>query len=670
MFKSLLIANRGEIACRIMRTARRLGVRTVAVYSDADAGSRHTAMADAAIRIGPAPAAESYLRADAILAAARAAGATAIHPGYGFLAENADFAQACADAGLVFVGPPAAAIRAMGEKGGAKLLMEGAGVPVVPGSRGNDQRATRLRRVAEEIGFPVVIKPVAGGGGKGMRVVARAAAFDEALQASRREAKGAFGDARVLIEKWIARPRHIEIQVFADSRGAVVHLFERECSIQRRHQKVIEEAPAPRLDAGLRVALCEAAVAAARAIGYVGAGTVEFIVDARARAYYFMEMNTRLQVEHPVTEMVTGHDLVEWQLRIASGEPLPVDQDSIGHHGHAVEARVYAENPERDFVPAAGHLRRFRMPAESRNLRVDTGYAEGDEVGVHYDPLIAKVIAWDRDRTAAVKRLGQALEAVETVGVAHNTAFLAAVTRHPAFAAARIDTGYLERHRESLIARSKTPKNVVLALTCLDTLFRRRADAAAAAGATSDPHSPWSWVDGWRMNGRASDVIVLRHRERQVSIAIAECAGGWTLDLPGGRVEARGQPEPADRLSAEIDGVGVKACVIREDAEVHVVVLGATETVTLVDPLTADAIAEGVAPEIVSPLPGRIVKVMAKPGQAVKEGAALVIVEAMKMEHTFRAPADGRVERINYRTGDIVAEGADLVVFVPHKEVE
>ena len=668
MFRSLLIANRGEIACRIMRTAKRLGVRTVAVYSDADAGARHVAMADAAHRVGPAPAAESYLRGEAILAAARTSRAEAIHPGYGFLAENADFAQACEDAGLVFVGPPAAAIRAMGEKGEAKALMARAGVPVVPGALGTDQRPSRLRRATETVGFPVVIKPVAGGGGKGMRVVKRSAEFDEALRASRREAKGAFGDARVLVEKWLARPRHIEIQVFADAQGGVVHLFERECSIQRRHQKVIEEAPAPRLGEGLATALGEAAVAAARAIGYVGAGTVEFIVDARARGYYFMEMNTRLQVEHPVTEMVTGRDLVEWQLRVAAGEPLPDKQDALARRGHAVEARVYAEDPARDFMPAAGRLHRFRMPEEDRHLRVDTGYAEGDAVGVHYDPLIAKVIAWGEDRAAAVERLGSALEEVEIAGVGHNTAFLAAVTRHRAFAAGRIDTGFLERHRDALLARSRTQEDLVLAIACLDGLLRRRAAAANAARASSDPHSPWHGTDAWRLNGEMPDVLRFRYQAHEVAVALAEHAGGWILDLPGGSAAADGEAGPAGALIARIDGAPTKAVVVRDGAELHVIVRGATNTLALVDPLAAVARAEGAVPGIVSPLPGRIVKVAVKPGQSVNAGSALVTVEAMKMEHTFRAPANGRVERVRVRLGDLVAEGAELVVFSPQQE--
>ena len=668
MFDTLLIANRGEIACRIARTAHRMGLRVTAVYSDADAGAQHVAMADTACRLGPAAPSESYLRGGAIIAAARAAGAEAVHPGYGFLAESADFALACDDAGIAFVGPPAAAIRAMGEKGRAKTLMEKAGVPVVPGYHGADQRPDRLRRAAREIGFPVVIKPVAGGGGKGMHVVERAAAFDEALRASRREAKGAFGDTRVLIERWIARPRHIEVQVFADTHGANIHLFERECSLQRRHQKVIEEAPAPRLDGTLRNALCEAAVAAARAIGYVGAGTVEFIVDARAGTYYFMEMNTRLQVEHPVTEMIAGCDLVEWQLRVAAGEPLPVTQDALKSDGHAIEARVYAEDPARDFVPAAGRLRRFRLPAEDRHVRIDTGYAEGDTVGVDYDPLIAKVIAWDHDRAAAVARLGRALEAVEIAGVRHNAAFLGAVTGHPAFAAARIDTGFLDRHRKTLIARSTTRADLVLALACLDVLLRRKAGAEAAARASSDPHSPWHRADGWRLNAFGFDVIGMRYEGREVSIRAVVAAEGWTLDLPGGTIAARGEHRPEDTLIAEIDGVRTRAAVHRDGAEMHVIVRGATTALALVDPVAAGGSADGPAPGMISPLPGRIVKVLANKGQSVKRGAALVIVEAMKMEHTFRAPADGRVERVNYKPGDLIAEGAELVVFVPQSE--
>ncbi|MFQ5956123.1 MAG: acetyl/propionyl/methylcrotonyl-CoA carboxylase subunit alpha, partial [Kiloniellales bacterium] len=450
MFETLLIANRGEIACRVIRTARRLGVRTVAVYSEADRGALHVELADEAHPIGPAPARDSYLDIVAVIRAARRAGAEAIHPGYGFLAENPEFAEACANAGMAFVGPPAAAIRAMGSKIEAKRVMERAGVPMLPGSDGEDEGDRRLAEVAAEIGYPVFIKASAGGGGKGMRKVAAAEDLKAALAAARREAKSSFGDDRLLIEKALIRPRHIEVQVFCDGHGGAVHLFERECSVQRRHQKVIEEAPAPGMTVRRRERMGSAAIAAARAIGYVGAGTVEFLVDRRGR-FYFIEMNTRLQVEHPVTEMVTGVDLVEWQLLIAAGEKLPRRQEELSIDGHAIEARVYAEDPAHDFLPMAGRLELLRWPPEGRHVRVDTGVREGDEVSVHYDPMIAKLIAWDTDRRAALNRLGAALGETRIVGPATNLGLLSDIVAHSAFAEGRVDTGFIERHQADLV---------------------------------------------------------------------------------------------------------------------------------------------------------------------------------------------------------------------------
>src|SRR5712671_561341 len=451
MFSKILIANRGEIACRVIRTARQMGIATVAVYSDADANALHVAMADEARRIGPPPARESYLNIAAIIEAARRSGAEAIHPGYGFLSENPDFAEACAKAGLVFIGPPAAAIRAMGSKAAAKALMEGHGVPVVPGYHGEAQDAASLAAEAERIGYPVLIKASAGGGGRGMRIVTRADEFARALVGAKREAAGAFGDDRILLERYLERPRHIEVQVFGDTQGNIVHLWERDCSIQRRHQKIVEEAPAPGLDKARREKLGEMAVAAARAVGYVGAGTVEFIAeDGAMKNFYFMEMNTRLQVEHPVTEAVTGLDLVEWQIRVAAGEPLPLCQPDLVLRGHAIEARLYAEDPERGFLPQTGTLHGLRFPP-SRLARVDTGVRQGDTITPFYDPMIAKIIAWGEDRAAAVGRLRRALAETAVLGVKTNLEFLALVAEHPEFASGAVDTGFIERHRASLM---------------------------------------------------------------------------------------------------------------------------------------------------------------------------------------------------------------------------
>jgi len=499
MFSKILIANRGEIACRVMRTAKRLAIRTVAVYSDADEGALHVALADEAYPIGPAAARESYLSIEKILAAARASGAEAIHPGYGFLSENAEFAEACAEAGIVFIGPPAAAIRAMGSKSAAKALMEKAGVPLVPGYHGADQDAALLAKEAKKVGFPVLIKAASGGGGKGMRIVESAADFAAALASAKREAKASFGDDTVLIEKYLTRPRHIEMQIFADRHGNCVHLFERDCSVQRRHQKVVEEAPAPGMDVARRKAMGAAAIAAAKAVAYVGAGTIEFI--AEGDDLFFMEMNTRLQVEHPVTEMITGTDLVEWQLRIAAGEKLPKRQDELQISGHAIEVRLYAEDPTRDFLPATGTLHHLRVPEGDPHIRVDTGVREGDAISIHYDPMIAKLIAWGADRAAALRRLGAALDRYEIVGVTTNRDFLARLATAPDFAAGGVDTGIIARHRDALIPPPAAAPPRIVAAAALSLLLDQAAASEAAAIASPDPYSPWHSRQGWRLNG-------------------------------------------------------------------------------------------------------------------------------------------------------------------------
>jgi len=625
MIESLLIANRGEIARRIIRTARRLGVRTVAVYSEADARAPHVAEADEAVLIGPAPARESYLVAEKILAAAKQTGAQAIHPGYGFLSENAAFAQAVKDAGLIWVGPPPAAINAMGLKDAAKSLMIAAGVPCTPGYLGDDQSAARLATEAKAIGFPVLIKAVAGGGGKGMRKVEAEGDFLAALASCRREAAASFGDDKVLLEKYVTRPRHIEVQVFGDSHGNVVHLYERDCSLQRRHQKVIEEAPAPGMDAATRAAVCDAAVKAARAVNYEGAGTVEFIADAseglRADRIWFMEMNTRLQVEHPVTEMVTGQDLVEWQLRVASGEPLPLTQDEITLTGWAMEARLYAENPATGFLPSTGPLTHFRLPEDE--VRVDSAVEEGGEVSSFYDPMIAKLIAHGATREAAAEALADACGSVEVWPVKTNAAFLAKCASHPDFVAGDVDTGFIEARLEGLLGEGR-PTAVVagIAATALVELQSRDGEPT--------PWSPLDGASGFRLNAAP---------RRKMTI---ECGGtAFETDL------------------LDVDLFPEDLLVVDDD---EVVVFEMGEAFSFRRP---KAHAGGEAGEsdgaILSPMPGKIVSVSVKAGDTVTRGQTLLVLEAMKMEHALAAPFDGVVAELSAEAGGQVSEGVVLV---------
>ncbi len=663
MFSRLLIANRGEIACRVIRTARRLGLRSIAVYSQADAGALHTRQADEAYPIGPAPAAESYLNVPAILAAARESGAEAVHPGYGFLAENADFAEACAAAGLVFVGPPPAAIRAMGSKSEAKALMAQAGVPLVPGYHGDAQSDERLAEAAGEIGYPVLIKAVSGGGGKGMRLVESEAGFADALAGARREAKAAFGDDRMLIETYMVRPRHVEIQVFADRHGNAVHLFERDCSVQRRHQKVIEEAPAPGLDPEHRAAMGAAAVRATQAIGYEGAGTVEFLYHGNG--FYFMEMNTRLQVEHAVTEAITGQDLVAWQLRVAAGEPLPLDQEQIAMSGHAIEARIYAEDPARDFLPAPGRLGRLRLPEESRHVRVECGVRAGDAITVHYDPMIAKLVVWDRDRAAALTRLRRALDEMRVAGVATNVAFLAAIAAHPDFRTGAVDTGFVADHGKALLPSAEAVGDEGLALASLAELLRRRHEAAAGAERSGDPHSPWHLATGWRLNMEARGLLRFHDGERDLSIAVGYGPQGYRLGLPGGEIQARADLGPDGELRAELNGRRVAATVVRGDGELTVIANGACHRLRLHDPLAEGWSEDLAGGRLAAPMPGRIVEFRVAVGARVARGAPLVVMEAMKMEHTIHAPADGIVAAVHFAKGDLVEEGVDLLDIDP-----
>jgi 3-methylcrotonyl-CoA carboxylase alpha subunit len=664
MLASLLIANRGEIACRIARTARRLGVRTIAIYSDADAHALHVTMCDEAYRVGPPPPRESYLDGDAIVAIAKRAGAQAIHPGYGFLSENASFAKACEAAGLVFVGPPPAAIAAMGSKSAAKSIMSAAGVPVVPGYHGDDQDDALLAREAERAGFPVLVKATAGGGGKGMKVATKASEFASALASARREARSAFGDDRVLLERYLAKPRHIEIQVFADTQGHALHLFERDCSVQRRHQKVIEEAPAPGMDAVRRRAMGEAAVAAAKAIGYVGAGTVEFIAEQDG-TFYFMEMNTRLQVEHRVTEMITGCDLVEWQLRVASGETLPMAQADLAIHGHAIEARLYAEDPAREFLPSIGRIGHWRMPDDMANVRVDTGYRAGDEVTPFYDPMLAKVIAWGEDRDRARRTLLAALARCEVTGVTTNAAFLERVVAHEAFASGRVDTGLVAEHRAALLTAEPPAAPDTLIAAAVAEYRAVEAAPAAAAATSSDPYSPWNAADAW-WNGTSTHhaEFAFRDGEREHRVTVAR--RGDTLAIVGEgfardvRVLVRDDRLCIERLVEGAVADAHHATVVRAGDVRHVFVPGARHRLALVDPFAeTDDVERG--GHLVAPMSGTIVAVLVAPGERVEKGAPLVVLEAMKMEHTIVAPAAGRVAAIHFGAGDRVGEGADLV---------
>ncbi len=667
MFSKILIANRGEIACRVIKTARRLGIKTVAVYSDADAGARHVAMADEAVHIGPSAARESYLVADKIIAAAKRTDAQAIHPGYGFLSENAGFAEACAKADIVFIGPPPAAIRAMGSKSEAKKIMERAKVPLVPGYHGDDQTPELLAKEADRIGFPVLIKASAGGGGKGMRVVESAARFSEALAGAKREAKAAFADDHVLIEKYLTRPRHIEIQVFADTHGNCVYLFERDCSIQRRHQKVIEEAPAPNMDPARRKAMGEAAVAAAKAIGYVGAGTVEFIADQDG-TFYFMEMNTRLQVEHPVTEAITGQDLVEWQLLVAAGGKMPLTQEQLRIDGHAVEVRLYAEDPARNFLPSTGTLVHLRLPAEGAHVRVDTGVREGDTVTPYYDPMIAKVIVHDRDRTSALRRMAALMGETEVVGVVTNAALLKALCSHPAFVGGEVDTGFIERHRGELFPEAVPADDRTFAIATLARLVEWRESAPSGAG---DLHSPWGTQNGFRLLGEGHDEVRWNDGQREVTIrAHRRRGGGIRLELPGETVEARVRRGDDGRLAIWLAGETFTAAVVRraaKDGSVDYMLFadGGIRQLRLVDPLDVtqyEAVAAGEA-SVRSPLPGKIIDLRVKAGDTVSKGQPLLVLEAMKMEHTLAAPADGKVKAVRYAVGEQVAEGAELIEF-------
>lgn len=671
MFKKILIANRGEIACRVAATAKRLGVKTVAVYSDADANAKHVAVCDEAVHIGGSAPKDSYLRWERIIEAAQATGAQAIHPGYGFLSENEDFAQACAAAGLVFIGPPASAIKDMGLKAESKQLMEKAGVPLVPGYHGSDQDPALLQREADRIGYPVLIKASAGGGGKGMRAVDKSEDFAAALDSCKREAINSFGDDAVLVEKYVQRPRHIEIQVFGDTHGNCVYLFERDCSVQRRHQKVLEEAPAPGMTPALRAQMGEAAVAAAKAVNYVGAGTVEFIVEQPGgyerpdqMKFYFMEMNTRLQVEHPVTEAITGLDLVEWQLRVASGEPLPLTQQDLRITGHAIEARICAENPDNNFLPATGALNVYALPEcvtfERGTVRVDSGVRQGDAISPFYDSMVAKLIVHGDTREQALARLDEALAQTHIVGLATNVQFLRRVARTDAFAGAKLDTALIQREQAVLFHQEPVGLPLAAAAAVAQTLLHERASEGA---------DPFSRRDGFHSHG-------VNRRRFEFEFG-GEHAKAWLTYERGGSLHvAVGEGETAvagplvfapqgDGIELQFAGQRTRAAVYAQGEVDHIFTpLGATQ-ITAIDLLAhaGEAVAEG--GRLTAPMPGKVVSFAVKAGDTVAKGQPLAVMEAMKMEHTIAAPADGVVQELLYAPGDQVAEGAELLKLGP-----
>jgi 3-methylcrotonyl-CoA carboxylase alpha subunit len=656
-FRTLLIANRGEIACRVIRTARAMGLRTVAVYSEADRDAMHVAMADAAVLLGPARARDSYLNIERVIEAAQKTGAEAVHPGYGFLSENAEFAEACATAGLVFVGPTAAMMIAMGSKSGSKALMEKAGVPLVPGYHGDAQDEATLAKAAEKAGFPVLVKASAGGGGRGMRVVRSADELGPAIVSAKREAKAAFGDDRMLIEKYVQNPRHIEVQIIGDSHGNLLSLFERECTLQRRHQKVIEEAPSPTLNAAQREKVCEAARKAAGAVHYVGAGTIEFVSDGKD--VFFIEMNTRLQVEHPVTELITGIDLVEWQLRVAFGENLPLAQDQIKLNGHAIEARVYAENPHKNFMPSVGRIKTWQTPAEADGLRIDAGYRSGDAVSPYYDAMLAKVIAWAPTREVAIEKLNGGLEQTDVRGIVTNIPFLSALVTHPDVRRNAIDTGFIERELKVLTEGTSAAGELELCAAVAAILNDEQKAARAEA------HSPWHTF-GWTPVGRRKRVFSFRQgqeAERLVSLRY----GKGTPTLQAGEHEL-----PFEIASKEdggfdltLDGVKSHVFAALEGHELYLRTPNGRFDLHWVDQFGGEAEEQIGEDKIVAPLPGTVVALLAQEGATLEKGAAILTLEVMKMEQTLRAPYAGVLKKIKCKVGDIVGEGVELAEVEP-----
>ncbi|WP_298877664.1 acetyl/propionyl/methylcrotonyl-CoA carboxylase subunit alpha [uncultured Bradyrhizobium sp.] len=656
-FRTLLIANRGEIACRVIRTARAMGLRTVAVYSEADRDAMHVALADEAVLLGPARARDSYLNVERLIEATKKTGAEAVHPGYGFLSENAEFAQACYGAGLVFVGPTAEMMNAMGSKSGSKALMEKAGVPLVPGYHGDAQDDATLAKAAEKVGFPILVKASAGGGGRGMRIVRSAAELAPAIVSAKREAKAAFGDDRMLIEKYVDNPRHIEVQIIGDSHGNLLSLFERECTLQRRHQKVIEEAPSPTLNAAQREAVCAAARKAAGAVNYVGAGTIEFVSDGKD--VFFIEMNTRLQVEHPVTELITGVDLVEWQLRVAFGEALPLKQDEIKLNGYAIEARVYAENPTRNFMPSVGRISTWRLPAETGGLRIDAGYREGDTVSPYYDAMLAKMIAWAPTRDVAIDRLNRGLEDTDVRGIVTNIPFLSALITHPKVRANAIDTGFIERELAVLTSASPAPGELELCAAVAAIVNDERG--AAQSETKSALNSPWQTF-GWQPVGRRQRNFAFRvgHGPEQ-KIALNYGSGPSTCVI--GERELTFAIAPRDGgFDLTLDGVKSSVAAVIDGHELYLRTRNGRFDLHWVDPFGGETEEQTGADKIAAPLPGTVVAVLAEEGAKLEKGAPILTLEVMKMEQTLRAPYAGVLKSIRCKVGDIVQEGIELAV--------
>jgi 3-methylcrotonyl-CoA carboxylase alpha subunit len=656
-FRTLLIANRGEIAVRVIRTAKAMGLRTVAVYSEADRDAMHVAMADEAVLLGPARARDSYLNIERVIEAAHKSGAEAVHPGYGFLSENAEFAQACVDAGLVFVGPTAAMMTAMGSKSGSKMLMEQAGVPLVPGYHGEAQDEATLAQAADKVGFPVLVKASAGGGGRGMRIVRSAAELSPAVVSAKREAKAAFGDDRMLIEKFVENPRHIEVQIIGDSHGNLVSLFERECTLQRRHQKVIEEAPSPTLDPAQREAVCAAARKAAGAVNYVGAGTIEFV--SNGKDVFFIEMNTRLQVEHPVTELITGIDLVEWQLRVAFGEKLPLRQSEITLNGHAIEARVYAENPHKNFMPSVGRIRTWHMPEEANGLRIDAGYREGDAVSPHYDAMLAKVIAWAPTRDAAIERLNRGLEESDVRGVVTNIPFLAALVTHPDVRANAIDTGFIERELKNLTPAAASSGDLELCAAVTAILLQEFPAARAEA------HSPWR-TSGWMPVGRRQRLFTFRDGQgAEQEIRQHYGNGPVTWSIGERELDFMFITTADGGFDLTLDGLKSHVFAVIEGHELYLRTRNGRFNLHWVDPFGGDDEEQVGEDKIVAPLPGTVVALLAEVGATLEKGAPILTLEVMKMEQTLRAPFAGVLKMIKCKVGDIVQEGVELAEIEP-----
>jgi 3-methylcrotonyl-CoA carboxylase alpha subunit len=661
VFNKILIANRGEIACRIIKTARRLGIQSVAVFSDADANALHVSMADEAIHIGASASSASYLRMDKIIAAAIATDSQAIHPGYGFLSENSNFCQLCVDNNIVFIGPPIAAIEAMGSKSKAKSIMEQSAVPLVPGYHGNNQNPDFLKKTADAMGYPILLKAAAGGGGKGMRQVDSSEDFDEALVAAKRESMNAFNDDIMLIEKYLIAPRHVEIQVFCDQHNNAVYLAERDCSVQRRHQKVIEEAPAPGMTEQLRKKMGEVAINAARAIHYEGAGTVEFLL-AKDDSFYFMEMNTRLQVEHPVTEMITGQDLVEWQFRVAAGETLPLQQQHIKINGHAFEARIYAEDPDNDFLPATGHLNFVQTPIENKHIRIDTGVRQGDDISVYYDPMIAKLIAWGTDRKQALQRLKQALKQYHIVGVTTNLRFLYNLADATPFAQAQVDTSFIDKNASLLFKKDEYDSKLCIPLAALAIVLNQQKILTKIE---SDPYSPWQLKNAWRSCEAAIQTLRLRIGNQEIIVAVEhpqQNNSRYTIQFEDHSVTATGDLKN-NLLRYCINGYQSEVTISHVKNYFSLFTQKGLFEIELVDTNASDKEINAQSNRLTAPMNGTIIDVIVQTGQQVKRGDSLIVMEAMKMEHVIRAPSDGVIQQIFFHVNDLVDGDTELLRF-------